>query len=199
MSSPAPTAVVVPIRSFDATKSRLSAVLSPSERRLLSMAMAGRVVAASGHLPAWVVSDDPEVAEWATARGAAVVAPATQGLNPSVQAAVAQLEGDGIGRVIVAHADLPEVIDLTGFVQPGVVIAPDANRDGSNVMSVPTGLGFTFAYGPGSFSRHRDEARRLGLHCSIVEEPGLGWDVDEPEDLPVDWRTLLHDDAAEDG
>ena len=48
---------------------------------------------------------------------------------------------------------------------------------------VPSGGGFTFAYGPGSFQRHGAEARRLGLGLRVVREPLLGHDVDVPADL----------------
>ena len=54
---------------------------------------------------------------------------------------------------------------------------------GTNVVSVPTGAGFTFSYGPGSFQRHGAEARRLGLALRVVREPSLAYDIDVPADL----------------
>lgn len=193
MSTPATTVVVIPIRSFEVTKSRLADALTHDERRRLTQAMAARVIAAAGALPVRVVTDDPEVAAWASGHGAEALRPDVAGLNPAVTAALAQLAAEGHSRVIIAHADLPAATNLAAADQPGVCIAPDTNRDGSNVMCVPTDAGFTFAYGPGSFQRHLDEARRLGLHCTIIEEPGLAWDIDDPTDLPTDWRNLIAD------
>ena len=39
----------------------------------------------------------------------------------------------------------------------------DRRDDGTNVACVPSGAGFRFSYGPGSFARHCDEAVRLGF------------------------------------
>ena len=69
---------------------------------------------------------------------------------------------------------------------PGLVQDIFNNRpmkDGSNVIVVPTGLGFTFDYGHGSFDRHLAAARGTGLPVRVVQDPALGWDVDVPADL----------------
>jgi len=50
-------------------------------------------------------------------------------------------------------------------------------------MALPTGTGFQFSYGPGSFARHRAEAQRLGLPVRILDRPDLAWDVDVPDDV----------------
>jgi 2-phospho-L-lactate guanylyltransferase len=97
-------------------------------------------------------------------------------------------------RAIVAHADLPLARDLGGLltVGDGVVLVPDRHADGTNVAVVPTTAGFRFAYGPGSFARHRVEAERLGLDVAVVRDARLGWDVDRPADLdlPTDAELL---------
>lgn len=188
MSDPSPESVVlVPIRSFDDGKSRLAGALDAGERRRLTMQMASRVIAAARELPVRVVTDDPEVGEWAAASGVEAWAVDRRGLNPTVTAAVVLAEAAGFSRVIVAHADLPAARDLGVVDGPGVRIAPDRARDGSNVVCIPTDAGFVFAYGPGSFARHRAEAERLGLPFTVVDDDSLAWDVDDPSDLPTDW------------
>jgi 2-phospho-L-lactate/phosphoenolpyruvate guanylyltransferase len=189
-SPPTDTVVLIPIRSFDDTKSRLAEVLDVDERRLLSMWMAARVIRAAGDLPSRVVTDDENVAEWARRQGTEVLTVDVQGLNPAVTAAASRAADLGFERVIIAHADLPAAVDLSVVDTPGVGIAPDRERDGSNVIGLPTGTGFEFAYGPGSFARHCAEARRLDLELNIVEDDTLAWDVDEPADLPDDWRAI---------
>ena len=59
---------------------------------------------------------------------------------------------------------------------------PAPRRHQRHRASRPT-AGFTFSYGPGSFARHLDEARRLGLPIRVVHSTPLGWDVDVPDDL----------------
>lgn len=198
----ATTAVVVPVRSFDGALSRLAGVLDSARRRDLMRELAGRVVAAGRPHPVHVVTSDPEVAEWAGAVGAAAIrvgepdpgpverlaaASAAEGgetgLTASVTAAVERLAAAGVQRAVVAHADLPLVESLEAAVGPGLTIAPDRRRDGSNVVCVPAAAGFRFAYGPGSFERHLAEAERLGLPVTVVDDPALAWDLDHPEDL----------------
>jgi 2-phospho-L-lactate guanylyltransferase len=60
---------------------------------------------------------------------------------------------------------------------------PDRRHEGTNVIAVPTGAGFEFTYGPGSFARHLDRARCLGVPVRVVNAPRLAWDVDLPGDL----------------
>ena len=106
-----------------------------------------------------------------------------RGLNAAVTDGVAALAEAGVASAIVAHADLPHALDLTGLAGDGVILVPDRREDGTNVLTVPTDAGFTFAYGPGSFARHVAEAERLGLAVRAVRDARLGWDVDVPEDL----------------
>ncbi|MGH9011002.1 MAG: 2-phospho-L-lactate guanylyltransferase, partial [Acidimicrobiia bacterium] len=66
-------AVVIPIRSFDAGKSRLGARLDSARRADLLQAMAENVVAAAGTMPVAVVSSAREVRSWATTLGLTVL------------------------------------------------------------------------------------------------------------------------------
>lgn len=178
------TAVLVPVKAFTDAKVRLAPALSAGERVALARSMADRVVAAAGVLPVAVACDDTDVAGWAAARGALVVWTAGRGLDGAVEAGVDELRSLGCARVIVAHADLPLASDLAPVARfAGVTLVPDRRGDGTNVACVPAGSGFRFAYGPGSFQRHRAEAARLGLSVRVLHAPELGWDVDLPADL----------------
>ena len=187
--SPSPVkraVVLVPIRSFDDAKSRLADVLSADERRALARTMAATVVMAARDLPVKVVTDDSDVGGWARSVGATVLEPGVSGLNPSIALAFAEVRSEldpVTGRVIIAHADLPLAHDLRVVDGPGVAIAPDRHRDGSNVMSIPASADFEFAYGPGSFELHQREADRLGLGVTVIDDPALALDIDHPDDL----------------
>ena len=113
----------------------------------------------ANRFPVAVVCDDPEVAEWAAALGAAVMWEPGQGLNGAVGSGIDQLAAAGVRWVIVAHGDLPRARDL-GALAPfaGITLVPDRKDDGTNVLRLPVGCGFRFAYGPGSFRAHRAEA-----------------------------------------
>jgi 2-phospho-L-lactate guanylyltransferase len=181
---PVDVAVLIPVKDFRQAKVRLAGALAPRERAALARSMASTVVTAAAPLPVVVVCDDDDVANWARAAGASVLWRPGLGLNGAVESGVASLAADGVDRVIVAHSDLPLARKLSWVaLLAGITIVPDRRDDGSNVVSVPAGVGFTFSYGPGSFRRHAAEGRRLGLAVRVVREPRLGWDVDIPDDL----------------
>jgi 2-phospho-L-lactate guanylyltransferase len=179
--------VLMPVKAFADGKARLAPTLDRNGRAELCRMMAGRVLEAAAPLAVAVVCDDPEVAAWAVANGAMVLPEPGRGLNGAVEAGVARLEALGAAEVLVAHADLPMargLARLAGF--DGVTLVPDRRDDGTNVVCLPAGVGFRFAYGPGSFGRHRAEAERLGLPYRVVRQPDLAWDVDVPSDIPAE-------------
>lgn len=179
-------AAVIPVKAFAAAKLRLAPALAPDARRRLARSMAEHVIAAAAPMPVTIVCDDDEVASWATALGVLVEWTPGLGLDGAVEAGVAAADRAGAERVLVAHADLPLAADLPAFVgADGVVIVPDRHGDGTNVIVVPAGSGFRFAYGPRSAARHRAEAVRLGLAVHEIRDPRLGWDVDLPGDLDL--------------
>jgi 2-phospho-L-lactate guanylyltransferase len=180
--------VLIPVKAFAEGKARLAPTLDRQGRADLSRMMAGRVLEAAAPLPVAVVCDDAEVASWAREKGAMVLPEPGRGLNGAVEEGVARLVALGAVEVLVAHADLPlahGLAQLAGF--DGVTLVPDRRDDGTNVVCVPAPAAFRFAYGPGSFARHRAEAQRLGLEYRVVRQPDLAWDVDVPSDIPAEF------------
>jgi 2-phospho-L-lactate/phosphoenolpyruvate guanylyltransferase len=182
------TAVLVPVKGFESAKARLAGVIGGGQRSTLARSMAERVLYAARPLPVWVVCDDPAVAAWAVSHGAGVCWRQVPGLNAAVTAGVAFLSADGVERVVVVHADLPRAHRLDHLLDgpaDEVVLVPDRHRDGSNVLVVPASAGFRFAYGPGSFTAHSVEARRVASGLRVVDDADLAWDVDVADDLPA--------------
>jgi 2-phospho-L-lactate/phosphoenolpyruvate guanylyltransferase len=180
-------AVVIPIRSFEAGKSRLGTQIDAVRRADLLRAMAENVVAAAGPMPVAVVSNAAEVRRWAADLGLALLDdPGT--LDLAAAAGLGWAAASGFGRVIVAHADLPLATSLapvaTDGSRPIVTAVPCHRDDGTPVLSLPTAAtGFIFTYGPGSFRRHAAAARAAGLAFRVRRDGHLGRDVDAPEDL----------------
>lgn len=179
-------AVLIPVKDFTRAKLRLAPELDEVARADLARGMATAVVRAARPLPVFVVCDSEPVREWAEHADAAVVWTPGLGLNGAIHAAVDAVAHTGVTRVIVAHSDLPLATDLAWVgATPGVTLVPDRRLDGTNVLAVPTDAGFGFAYGPGSFRAHCDEAKRLGLPLRLVRDERLSWDVDIPDDLAL--------------
>jgi 2-phospho-L-lactate guanylyltransferase len=176
--------VLIPVKAFHQAKRRLGSVMADPEREQLVRSMATHVVSACAPLPVAVVCDDEVVARWATNLGAAVMWEPGQGLNGAVRAGVDRLAHAGTRWVTVAHGDLPRARGL-GVLSPfdGVTLVPDRRDDGTNVLRLPIGHDFRFAYGPGSFRAHRAEATRLGLPIRVLRDPDLAYDVDWPSDV----------------
>jgi 2-phospho-L-lactate guanylyltransferase len=175
--------VLVPVKAFADAKARLASVLSPAEREALARWTAERVVAAAGELPVFVACDDG-VAEWAADHGASVLWHPGVGLNAAVSHSVADLRERGVQHVVVAHGDLPRPGALPSVAVAGAVtLVPDSRRDGTNVIALPTSVPFDFAYGPGSFHRHLQQAVAAGIAVAVRRDPLLSLDIDIPADL----------------
>lgn len=181
------TGVVIPIRAFADGKSRLAPYLPPRDRARLLEAMAERVVSAAGDLPVVVVTGAAEVKAWAGDLGVEVLDDPGS-LDGAARAGRERWAAAGLARVAVVHADLPLVESLDELARPGkapvAVLSPCHRNDGTPALSVPTGSDFEFAYGPGSFERHRAAAAAAGLEVrELLDVEGLRRDVDSVEDL----------------
>ena len=184
--------VVVPVKAFSQAKRRLSPRLSASERAELARLMATHVVSVAAPFEVFVVCDDLGVKDWAEGLGVSVVLCPGVGLNRAVVQGVGHLRQHEFDRAIIAHGDLPFASGFARFAGEGseeeggkavAYIAPDRWEAGTNVLSIPADADFAFSYGQGSFSRHVEEARRLGLKVEICRDADLAWDIDSPLDL----------------
>jgi 2-phospho-L-lactate guanylyltransferase len=200
-------ALVVPVRGFDDAKSRLSASLSPVQRRTLARNCATRVLRRDVPCLKFVVCDDDEVETWARTCGAIPIRVESRGLNASLHEATPHIvENYPADMLMIVHADLPlpnELDRVIAVLQSAldddsssdfkndfnnngrVLINPDRHRDGTNVLALSQSLigKWQFAYGENSFTHHQHEAHRLNCQVDIFESMYLGFDIDTSEDL----------------
>jgi 2-phospho-L-lactate/phosphoenolpyruvate guanylyltransferase len=177
------TAVLVPIKRFAEAKRRLSGVIDPQRRQVLAQRMAARVIGAASPLAVFVVCDDEEVAAFAIEHGAVPLSEPGRGLNGAVASGVAQLRERLFSKVVIAHSDLPLAHDLEWIASyDGTTIVPDRAARGTNVLCIGTHQPFEFSYGPASFSRHFEFARRIGP-VRVLPDVSLSTDIDLPTDL----------------
>lgn len=177
----------VPVRQSISPKSRLASVLSPVTRRLLSLEMAARTLAAIAEVGACplVLAADRQVMDWAGERGWEAIRDREPSLNAAAAGAVAAACRRNMAWMVV-HADLPLVsaADIgTAMITVGSggwVLAPSSDG-GTSLIGGPCESGFDFAYGEGSFHRHL--SRRRDLSPRILYRLGLALDLDRPSDL----------------
>lgn len=182
--------LIIPVKPPQQAKSRLSEVLGEDQRAALAQAMLRHVLGA-----AQAARGVDHVALLGPSRLGApesvpLLADPGRGLNPAIHAALEHVSAKGAGRMVVLFADLPGLTTedaerLAAVPSDHIAIAPDRHGTGTNALSlpIPAAKGFTFAFGPDSFARHRAEAGRVGLGIDEVHSPGLARDVDVPEDL----------------
>jgi len=105
-----------------------------------------------------------------------------RGLNAELSALV---ESHRPSRLLVIHADLPllSVDDIAALIMgdgAACAIAPDRHGAGTNAVALVEPLGFDFAFGPNSFTRHCAAAKGK---ARVVTRLGLGLDIDTAADL----------------
>jgi 2-phospho-L-lactate/phosphoenolpyruvate guanylyltransferase len=188
---------IVPVKPLRRGKSRLSGVLTEEERTFLNYSMLGNTLKALSEVKSiekiLVISRDPAALTLAREFGARTVQEdSTSELNLALQRATVVAQLYAAQSVLILPADLPLVtperiqalIDLASK-PPMLVIAPDRRREGTNALLMnPVGL-INYAYGPNSFQRHVDQARRYRVRVDICEDPAFGLDLDVPEDLDM--------------
>ena len=191
--------VLIPIKGFDAAKQRLAGTLEPAARRALAVDGARTVIAAALGAPAatrvCVVSNDPEVREFALGCGAALIdeppaaTDAPPHLNAIMAAAFDRAAALGASAACYLPSDLPRITaqSLQQFLtqhRAGMSLAAAASDGGTNAMVIDLPRRFEFAFGAGSAARHARHARQVGLAVRQIDDARLTFDLD----TPADWR-----------
>jgi 2-phospho-L-lactate guanylyltransferase len=137
-----------------------------------------------------VVSRDADVAALARRRGLRVIPETGAGLNAAVAQAANVLSAEGCARLLVMPADLPlaapeEIAQILAALPeaPGLALVPDRHGVGTNALACAPPDAVAPSFGAGSFARHLEAARDAGIPATVLRLPGLGLDIDTPEDL----------------
>ena len=177
-------AVLIPIKDFESAKVRLSTVLDSNARADLAKELATLVVSACLKTPVFIACEDDAVESWARDLGADILRNPSEGLNEAVDFGFRSLSERGFESVLITHGDLvyPSGI-LSLFEMEEIVIVPDNELDGTNVLILPTNIDFEFSYGPGSYKRHLKSATMLKAEVLVISDSPFSFDIDDPDDL----------------
>ena len=186
----------VPIKDLVNAKQRLIAALPPEERRALAAAMLEDVLEALAEARVaeiQVVTRDPEAVALARRHGARCLEEReNRGHTEAVAFAQAEAMRAGARRFLTIPGDVPcvtaEEIALLCAPPPGqpdVALVPSVSGFGTNaaILSPPDAMPLKF--GEPSFDNHLIAARARGLSPRILRLPGIGLDIDAPEDLAL--------------
>jgi 2-phospho-L-lactate/phosphoenolpyruvate guanylyltransferase len=188
---------IVPVKPLRRGKSRLGGVLSEEERTVLNYSLLGQTLTLLSKVEevdqTLVVSRDPAALALAREYGAKTIQEeSAPQLNTALTRATILAHVYSTEGVLILPADLPLVqpedirqIIRLGQNPPVVVIAPDRRKDGTNTLLVnPAGM-IHYAFGPNSFQKHCELAKKAGARLEIVENEAIGLDLDLPEDLDL--------------
>ena len=186
--------IAIPVKDLVNAKQRLMPILSADERRELAGAMLEDVLDGLGPGLAdsvLIVTRDAAATAVARRRGVACLSEsANRGHTEAVAAAQREAVAAGVDRFLtipgdvpcVTHAEVRALFDALGG-RPGAAFVPSASGFGTNAALLVPPDAMPLRFGEPSFQNHLDGARARGLDPTIVRLPGLGLDVDSPEDL----------------
>jgi 2-phospho-L-lactate/phosphoenolpyruvate guanylyltransferase len=188
---------IVPAKDPKDAKARLSPLLEPEQRESLFLAMLGDVLAAvcttSGLDGVFVVARQPELVRLARQFGADVcVEPGNFGHTQAVQLGVEYAVARGAKAMMTIPGDVPAVtpLELETMIaasesRGSAVFVPSRSGLGTNGVLLTPPDAMPLRFGEPSFPNHLETAERFGLHVRVVELPGLGLDIDTPDDLAL--------------
>lgn len=201
--------VIVPVKSFDGAKQRLSPLLSVLERAALARAMLGDVLNAAAGVPGLrhvaVVTSADDVADYARQSGVTVIDDqVAHGTNAAVKVGFVDVARRGGGAVIALPSDVPcilsaDIVALFAAVKKaGMALAPASRDGGTNALGCAVPGRIAPCFGPDSFARHIQAANRSGIRPVVVMNGRLGLDLDEPRDLAefLELQTQTQTDAV---
>ncbi len=186
--------ILIPVKDLRGAKQRLSEVLSPEQRMLLAEAMMTDVAAAvigwKQRPPVALVTSYPAAIELARECGFEVIEDRehpgeTGAIAMATQVAVER----GAHETLVLPGDMPlltsgELERLYAAAPPeGVLLAPSADRRGSNAVLRRPAASIPLRFGNDSFLPHCEAARATGKPLVVLELAGVGLDIDTPADL----------------
>jgi 2-phospho-L-lactate guanylyltransferase len=188
----------VPVKDLANAKQRLVSVLEPAERHDLAAAMLEDVLdalEAAGGLELRLITRDAEVLALAQRRG---IAPLTEEANRGHTEAVACAQADAVRRGFAAFLTIPgdvpcatpeEIRRLIAALSAPSTAAfvPSLSGFGTNAALLAPPDAMPLKFGEPSFANHLEGARGRGLTPQVLALPGIGLDIDSPEDL----RALL--------
>ena len=188
---------LIPVKRFEAGKSRLREVFTMHELVLLNLSLFQnvfyRLKDSQQCERILVVSRESAALEWVKANGGeALLEDGEESLNAALRQGLAWIAAQDPGSVLILPTDLPlltenDVVMLCAHLpkDPGMLIVPDRTQTGTNTLFLTEPNLLSPQFGPGSFQAHCLQAEQLHLHQTVYLNPHIQQDIDTPEDLAL--------------
>lgn len=187
--------VILPLKTIKTSNSRLTPILSPTERQQLSLSMLEDVLDVLRDAPdiggLLVITSCPIINRYVGKLDVTLLEEGNQPeLNSAIIKAVQFLRNRGIRKFFTIPGDVPllnvsEVNQLTKCVRSnqGLTLVPSHDGVGTNSIGSSIPILISTQFGNNSLSTHRRIAEARGLSVDVVPLSGLGFDIDWPSDL----------------
>ena len=170
--------IIIPVKTFDLAKQRLSGILQPSERADLARSMLIDVlnVVASAILPSnvIVVTSSPEASDIAKNAGMRVLREQpSSDLNSAIETASRHAIVENADGFVMLPSDVPEITiaaihqAFAALKQNSLVVAPATCDGGTNLLACRPPQAIRPEFGSKSFAKHLAAGERAGLACHV--------------------------------
>ena len=189
---------IIPVSSFNKSKTRLSPFLTPNERiKLLKVMLKDIITTIANEVDEIVlVSKDENVKNFAKELQVNFVKEKDHEndfLNNAVSDAIEEVKVNFPDKdILILPSDIPllkaEHISTLRHMDNDFIISP-SKGGGTNLLCFNEQIDYKTQFGPMSYFKHLDHANQLGMSINILESFYVSLDMNTPEDLG---ELLLH-------
>lgn len=182
---------LLPVKRLDRAKRRLLPHVTEEQRLAIARALledALDLCTSASMFEWWVVSEDEEVRGLAEGRGFRLATDPGTGLNPALEAGIAETIAAGADSVTIIPVDVPlawagDLQDIHDTGATSEIVVVPSRDGGTNALYLSPGDVLSPRFGEFSFKAHIAEAERLGKRCTMLALPRLELDIDTIEDV----------------
>jgi 2-phospho-L-lactate guanylyltransferase len=207
-NNPTPFWAVVPVKKFICAKTRLSQILTPSEREAIAKVMLHDVLKVLLEVREIVgiivVTSDKAAENIAKLYGCNVLHDnKDSGTNSAIIQAANWISKEKMGGIVTIPADVPftRVDELRYLISSvkneNMVLSPDRHGAGTNFLAAQNPCAIEYCFGPNSYPLHVAMARKQSIGPVMVECQSIAWDIDTPDDLFPDMNLMLQSSSKE--
>lgn len=189
---------LIPVSSFDESKTRLSPFLSDKERiQLMKMMLKDIIDTVRGYVEEiFLISKDDKVKEYSDELKVGFIYEKEHSddfLNNALNDALVYVKHYYPGRdVLILPSDIPlikskHIITVKGM-DNDLIISP-SRGGGTNMLCFKNEFDFKTQFGDMSYFKHINMAHELGMSINLIESFYVSLDMNNPEDLG---ELLLH-------
>lgn len=189
------TAIIIPIKNFDKSKSRLSPFLNLEQRKRLCLHLVSdlldKISDLEGSETIIVTNESINLPEKMKKKTVIINECKNKGVNNAISLADSYIGKYNFAQSIVIPIDIPllnlteleRIIDHSRKFKEGICIVPSYRFDGTNLLLRKPHSVIQTSYDDNSFFNHIKKALEKGIYIKIYNYGNFNSDVDNIEDI----------------